>query len=157
MTPTKFCKKISKEYKDIKVYDREWAKSKNMGCFLAVAQGSEEEPKIIEGKYIGKPDQKEIDIVLVGKGITFDTGGISLKPGPGMKDMKGDMGGAASVMSTLIAVSKLQLPVNIVCLSYLTENMPSGKAVKPGDVHIAMNGKTVEIDNTDAEGRLVSF
>lgn len=155
MTPTKFCQEISTLYQDVKIYDKEWAKSKNMGCFLAVAQGSQEEPKIIEGSYMGKPDSKEIDIVLIGKGITFDTGGISLKPGQGMKDMKGDMGGAACVMSTLIAVSKLKLPINIVCISYLTENMPSGNAVKPGDVHIAMNGKTVEIDNTDAEGRLI--
>jgi aminopeptidase len=94
-------------------------------------------------------------LVLIGKGITFDTGGISIKPAPGMKDMKGDMGGAACVISSLLGIAQLELPLNIVGLAFLAENMPSGKAVKPGDVVRAMNKKSIEIDNTDAEGRLI--
>jgi len=94
-------------------------------------------------------------VVLVGKGITFDTGGISIKPAAGMSDMKGDMHGAASVIGTMYTIAKLGLPVNVVGLVPSTENMPSGSAMVPGDILTFMNGKTAEIDNTDAEGRLI--
>jgi aminopeptidase len=155
MTPTIFAQTISKQISNIEIHDKDWCVNKKMNCFLAVAQGSLEPLKFIEAKHMGNKESKKIDLCLVGKGITFDSGGISLKPGASMKDMKGDMGGAACVNSALIAISKLKLPINVVAISALTENMPSGNAVKPGDVHMAMNGKTVEIDNTDAEGRLI--
>jgi cytosol aminopeptidase len=154
MTPTIFCEEISSKCDNSKVYDKEWAKEMKMNSFLSVAKGSAEEPKIIESRHMGR-DSKEIDLILVGKGITFDAGGISLKPAPGMKDMKGDMAGAAAVMSAFYGISKLNLPLNVVAISFLCENMPSSRAVKPGDVVTAMNGKTIEVDNTDAEGRLI--
>jgi aminopeptidase len=105
--------------------------------------------------YTGNPSSKEIDLILIGKGITFDSGGISIKPSPGMKDMKGDMGGAACVISGLLGISQLEIPLNVIGLAFLCENMPGGNAVKPGDVVRAMNKKSIEIDNTDAEGRLI--
>ncbi|XP_047128998.1 cytosol aminopeptidase isoform X1 [Hydra vulgaris] len=136
----------------VHVRDLKWAADKNMNCFLSVGQGSTNPPVFLEMHYKGS-DQHPI--VLVGKGITFDSGGISIKPSKDMALMRGDMGGAACVIATLDAVSKLKLPVNLVVLVPLAENMPSGNATKPGDVFKAMNGKTVEVDNTDAEGRLV--
>ena len=125
-----------------------------MGAFLAVAQGSEQPPRLIVLQYNGgKKD--EAPYALVGKGITFDTGGISLKPGLGMDEMKFDMCGAASVFGTFRAVLELQLPINLVGLLACAENMPSGRATRPGDIVTTMSGQTVEILNTDAEGRLV--
>src|SRR5262245_1987009 len=125
-----------------------------MGCFLAVAQGSEEPPRFIVLRYSGAgPD--DAPVVLVGKGITFDTGGISIKPAAEMDEMKFDMGGAASVLGTLRAVAQLKTRVNLVGLIPTCENMPSGRAIKPGDVVKSLSGKTVEILNTDAEGRLI--
>lgn len=125
-----------------------------MGSFLAVAQGSDQPPRLIILQYNGaKKDQAPH--VLVGKGITFDTGGISLKPGLGMDEMKFDMCGAASVFGTFRAVLELQLPINLVGLLACAENMPSGGATRPGDIVTTMSGQTVEILNTDAEGRLV--
>lgn len=125
-----------------------------MGSFLAVAQGSDQPPRLIVLQYNGaKKDQAPH--VLVGKGITFDTGGISLKPGLGMDEMKFDMCGAASVFGTFRAVLELQLPINLVGLLACAENMPSGGATRPGDIVTTMSGQTVEILNTDAEGRLV--
>ena len=124
------------------------------GAFLAVSQGSDQPGCIIVLQYNGgKKGDKPY--ALVGKGITFDTGGISLKPGLGMDEMKYDMGGAASVLGTLKAVLELQLPINLVCLLACAENMPSGGATRPGDIVTTMSGQTVEILNTDAEGRLV--
>jgi len=106
-------------------------------------------------RYTGAPDTNARPLGLVGKGITFDSGGISIKPSANMKLMRGDMGGAATVLATLVTIAKLKLPINVVLATPLAENLPGGKATKPGDIIVAMNGKTVEVDNTDAEGRLV--
>jgi leucyl aminopeptidase len=125
-----------------------------MGALLAVARGSRQPPKLIAVEYWGRAE-KEKPIVLVGKGITFDTGGISLKPAAEMDEMKYDMCGAASVLGTLMAVAKLGLPVNLVGIIPTTENMPGGNATKPGDVITSMSGQTIEVLNTDAEGRLI--
>ncbi|VEG90738.1 leucyl aminopeptidase [Legionella spiritensis] len=124
-----------------------------MGAFLAVAQGSQEEPRLIEMHYRGGGDLAPV--VLVGKGITFDSGGLSLKPANTMDEMKYDMCGAASVFGTIKACALLQLPVNVIGLVASAENLPSGSAVKPGDIVTSMSGQTIEIINTDAEGRLV--
>ncbi|CAG8865891.1 Cytosol aminopeptidase [Pseudomonas fluorescens] len=138
----------------VEVLDENQIKDLGMGAFYAVGQGSDQPPRLIVLNYqAGKQGDKPI--VLVGKGITFDTGGISLKPGAGMDEMKYDMGGAASVFGTLRAVLELQLPINLVCLLACAENMPSGGATRPGDIVTTMSGQTVEILNTDAEGRLV--
>jgi leucyl aminopeptidase len=125
-----------------------------MGAFMAVAQGSEQPLRFIVMKYQGAA-KASAPVVLVGKGITFDTGGISLKPGPEMDEMKFDMGGAASVLGTFAALAQLQPAINVVGLIPATENMPDGRAIKPGDVVTSMSGQTIEILNTDAEGRLV--
>jgi leucyl aminopeptidase len=124
-----------------------------MGALLAVAQGSAEPPCFIEMRYEGGGN--EAPIVLVGKGITFDSGGISLKPANAMDEMKYDMAGAATVLGTLKACALLQLPLNVIGLIASAENMPSGTAIKPGDIVTSMSGQTIEILNTDAEGRLV--
>ncbi len=125
-----------------------------MGAFLAVAQGSEEPLRFIVLKYQGAP-KSVAPVVLVGKGITFDTGGVSLKPAPEMDEMKFDMGGAASVLGTFAALAELQPALNVVGLIPSCENMPDGRAVKPGDVVTSLSGQTIEILNTDAEGRLI--
>lgn len=125
-----------------------------MGAFMAVAQGSEQPLRFIILRYQGAA-KSQAPVVLVGKGITFDTGGISLKPAPEMDEMKYDMGGAASVLGTFEALAHLQPAVNVVGLIPACENMPDGRAVKPGDVVTSMSGQTIEILNTDAEGRLI--
>ncbi|HJV65469.1 MAG TPA: leucyl aminopeptidase [Geomonas sp.] len=125
-----------------------------MNALLAVGQGSVEPPRLIVLEYHGAGD-RDRPTVLVGKGITFDTGGISLKPGAGMEAMKTDMAGAAAVLGTIEAAAALKLPLNLVGIIPTAENMPSGKAYKPGDVITSMSGLTIEITNTDAEGRLV--
>ena len=125
-----------------------------MGAFMAVAQGSAEPLRFIVMHYHGA-DKASAPVVLVGKGITFDTGGISIKPAPEMDEMKFDMGGAASVLGTFAALAELRPAVNVVGLIPACENMPDGRAVKPGDVVTSMSGQTIEILNTDAEGRLV--
>src|SRR6478735_7736678 len=125
-----------------------------MGCFLAVAQGSRQPPKLIVVEYRGGA-KNAAPIALVGKGITFDTGGISIKPAPEMDEMKFDMCGAASVLGALRAAALMRLPINIVGVIPATENMPDGNAIKPGDIVTTMSGQTVEILNTDAEGRLI--
>lgn len=125
-----------------------------MGCLLGVNRGSQEPPRFIILKYRGRDDDT-VDIALVGKGITFDSGGISLKPSEGMGEMKSDMAGGAAVIAAISAVARLKPKVNAVALVPATDNLPDGNALKPGDVLRAMNGKTVEILNTDAEGRLV--
>jgi leucyl aminopeptidase len=124
-----------------------------MGCLLGVNRGSQEPPRFIILKYLGR-DSDTVDLALVGKGITFDTGGISLKPSAGMDEMKSDMAGGASVIAAISAIARLKPAVNVVALVPATDNMPGGNAYKPGDVLRAMNGKTVEVLNTDAEGRL---
>ncbi|MEN9501659.1 MAG: hypothetical protein RI964_944 [Pseudomonadota bacterium] len=125
-----------------------------MGSFMSVAKGSDQPGKMIILQYHGGV-AGAAPVVLVGKGITFDTGGISLKPGAAMDEMKFDMGGAASVLGTLTACVAMQLPLNVVAVVAAAENMPSGRASKPGDIVTSMSGKTIEILNTDAEGRLV--
>ncbi len=149
-------KQMSKAYKGLKVdvLDEKKLRDLGAGAFLAVSQGSDQPGCIIVMQYNGGK-KGEQPYALVGKGITFDTGGISLKPGQGMDEMKYDMGGAASVLGTLKAVLELQLPINLVCLLACAENMPSGGATRPGDIVTTMSGQTVEILNTDAEGRLV--
>jgi len=126
----------------------------NMSALLAVAQGSANTPRLIVLRYQGT-DADSQPVVLVGKGITFDTGGISLKPGANMEQMKFDMGGAASVMGAFEACVEMQLPINLVVVVASAENMPDGNAYRPGDVIKSMSGKTIEVLNTDAEGRLV--
>lgn len=158
MTPTIFGKAVEQLFKDfpnvkVTVHDQEWAEKKKMGSFLSVAKGSAEPPKFVEVHYNNKSDSKPF--VLVGKGICFDSGGISIKPSANMDKMRYDMSGAANVVSTAFALASLNAKVNIVCLAPLCENLPSGTATKPGDVVFAMNGKSIQIDNTDAEGRLI--
>ncbi|MEZ5663103.1 MAG: leucyl aminopeptidase [Burkholderiaceae bacterium] len=129
-------------------------KALGMGAFLAVAQGSAQPLRFIVMRYQGAA-RSEAPVVLVGKGITFDTGGISIKPAAGMDEMKFDMGGAASVLGTFAALAELRPNVNVVGLIPTCENMPDGLAIKPGDVVTSMSGQTIEILNTDAEGRLI--
>ncbi|XP_061194604.1 cytosol aminopeptidase-like [Saccostrea echinata] len=156
LTPTKFAEIVKEQLSskcDVIVRDKAWAESMKMGSFLSVSRGSVEPPVFLEIEYKGK--QSDSPIALVGKGVTFDTGGISIKPSQGMDAMRGDMGGAACVAGTLHSISRLELPVYIKAFIPLCENMPSGSATKPGDVVTAMNGKTIQVDNTDAEGRLI--
>jgi len=126
-----------------------------MNTFLSVTRGTDEPAKFLEIHYNGAADKSATPVVFVGKGITFDSGGISLKPAKDMKLMRGDMGGAATVTSSALAIAKLKLPINLIVVTPLAENLPGPSASKPGDVVYAMNGKSIEIDNTDAEGRLV--
>ena len=148
-------KKLGKEYDlTVDVLDRKACEKLGMGSFLSVAQGSVEPLRFIVARYDGAA-KSQAPVGLVGKGITFDTGGISLKPGAEMDEMKYDMGGAASVLGTLRAVAELKPKLNLVCIIPSCENMPSGNAVKPGDVVTSMSGQTIEILNTDAEGRLI--
>ena len=149
-------KALAQSHKKIttSVIEEKQMKELGMGALLSVAAGSEEPAKLIVMNYKGgKKD--EAPQVLVGKGITFDTGGISLKPGAAMDEMKFDMCGAASVFGTLLAVAELELPLNVIGIVAAAENMPDGRATKPGDVVTSLSGQTIEILNTDAEGRLV--
>jgi len=139
---------------DIEVLDRKQLEALKMGSFLSVTRGSEEPPKFIVLKHNGGK-KNDAPVVLVGKGITFDTGGISLKPGANMDEMKYDMCGAGSVLGTFRAIGEMGLKLNVVGIVAACENMPSGRATKPGDIVTAMNGTTIEILNTDAEGRLI--
>jgi leucyl aminopeptidase len=148
-------RKLADDYGfDIEVLERKQLEALKMGSFLSVAKGSDEAPKFIVLKHNGGKS-KDAPVVLVGKGITFDTGGISLKPGPGMDEMKYDMCGAGSVLGTFRAIGEMGLKLNVVGIVAACENMPSGRASKPGDIVTAMNGTTIEILNTDAEGRLI--
>jgi len=135
------------------VYDRGWAEQLGMGAYLGVARGSAQPPKFIVLTYQGAGEARPL--ALVGKGITFDTGGISIKPAAGMEEMKGDMSGGACVIAAMMAIARLKPKANVTALVPATENMPGGNATKPGDVLRAMNGKTIEVINTDAEGRLI--
>ena len=137
------------------VLDNADMRRKGMGAFIGVAQGSEEPAKLIVLTYDGDPGNPENNIGLIGKGITFDTGGISLKPAANMEAMKGDMAGGASVIAAMQIIAQLKPRINVTGMVAATENMPGGSAQRPGDVVTAMNGKTIEIINTDAEGRLV--
>ena len=146
---------LAQEHKlDCQVLERTDMEALGMGSLLSVAKGSHQPPKLIALHYKGgKTGEKPV--VLVGKGITFDTGGISLKPGPEMDEMKFDMCGAASVLGAMKAAAQMQLPINLSVLVPAAENMPGGGASKPGDIITSMSGQTIEILNTDAEGRLI--
>lgn len=138
----------------VTVWDKKRIEKEKMGGLLGVAAGSAEEPRFIVMEYHGAAKAKK-PIAFVGKGLTFDTGGISIKPSAKMEEMKFDMCGGAAVIGTMLAISQLKLKVNVIAFVPSSENMPGPKATKPGDVHIARNGKTFEINNTDAEGRLI--
>ncbi len=156
-TPTFLAQKaqeIAKERgMEIQIFDVDQAEALGMGAFVAVAKGSREPAKFITLEY---NKGKNLDrIVLVGKGITFDSGGISIKPSEKMDRMKDDMSGAAAVLAAMKAASELQIPLHLIGLLPLTENLPSGKAYKPGDILRTLSGQTVEVISTDAEGRLI--
>jgi len=158
-TPTYLAKQaqdLAKQYESlvVTVLEETDMKKLGMGSLLSVSQGSEEPAKLITIEYKGDKKANK-PIVLVGKGVTFDTGGISIKPAPAMDEMKYDMCGAASVIGTLATVAEMKLPVNVVGVVPATENMPSGSATKPGDIFTSMSGQTIEVLNTDAEGRLI--
>jgi leucyl aminopeptidase len=139
---------------ELEVLEREQMQALGMGGLLGVAQGSQQPPKFIVLRYRGR-GADEVDIALVGKGITFDSGGISIKPSEKMEEMKGDMAGGAAVMAAVSAVARLKPGLNVAAIVPATENLPSGSALKPGDTVTIMNGKTIEIISTDAEGRLI--
>ncbi|WP_434356909.1 leucyl aminopeptidase [Parasalinivibrio latis] len=138
-----------------KIVGEQEMKELGMHSYLAVSQGSKNEAMMSVMEYRGNPDPESKPIVLIGKGLTFDSGGISLKPGEGMDEMKYDMGGAASVYGAMKALAELNLPVNVIGILAGCENMPDGNAYRPGDILTTMSGQTVEVLNTDAEGRLV--
>ncbi len=159
LTPTRMSE-IARQIADsdgleVDVLDRGRMEQLGMGALLGVAQGSHQPPQLIVLKYVGNPDNPSDNLGIIGKGITFDTGGISLKSAGGMERMKGDMSGAASVIGAMQALARLRPKVNVTALAPATENMPGGEAQRPGDIVRTMNGKTVEVINTDAEGRLV--
>ncbi len=158
MTPSNMAKTaagLAKSYGlELEVLEREQMRKLGMGALLGVTQGSKQPPKFIVLRYRGGASS-QVDLALVGKGITFDSGGISIKPSEGMGEMKGDMAGGAAVMAALSAITQLKLKLNVVAIAPCAENLPGGEALKPGDVLAAMNGKTIEIISTDAEGRLV--
>ncbi|WP_075258940.1 leucyl aminopeptidase [Herbaspirillum camelliae] len=148
-------KKLAKQFGlGVEVLERKQLQALKMGSFLSVTNGSDEPPKFIVLKHMGGK-AKDAPVVLVGKGITFDTGGISLKPGLNMDEMKYDMCGAASVLGTFRTIAELGLKMNVIGVIPTCENMPSGRATKPGDIVTSMSGQTIEVLNTDAEGRLI--
>ena len=159
MNPTKMAEVAQRvaeaEGLTLTVLDAPQMRELGMGALLGVAQGSEEPPKLIVLDYTGDPDHRHNNLGLIGKEITFDTGGISLKQAGGMEAMKGDMAGGAAVIAAMQVIGRLRPRINVTGLVAATENMPGGKAQRPGDVVRAMNGKTIEVINTDAEGRLV--
>ncbi|MGE3974990.1 MAG: leucyl aminopeptidase [Bdellovibrionales bacterium] len=138
----------------VTVWDKARIKKEKMGCLLGVSMGSDQEPRLIIMEYRGAPASKK-PICFVGKGLTFDTGGISIKPSANMEEMKYDMCGGSATIGTMLAIAKLKLKVNVIGIVPASENMPGPSATKPGDIHTARNGKTVEVNNTDAEGRLI--
>jgi leucyl aminopeptidase len=139
----------------VEVFDESDLKALGMGALLAVAQGSERPPRMVLLKWRGRSKQPRSNLCFVGKGVCFDTGGISMKPAAGMEDMKGDMGGGACVAGLMLALARRKATVDAVGLIGLVENMPSAKAQRPGDIVTSMSGQTIEVLNTDAEGRLV--
>ena len=159
MTPADMAA-IAKEVADeegleVQVLESEQMEELGMGALLGVAKGTQQPPKFIILRYWGDRDNPSRNLGLVGKGVTFDSGGISLKPALHMEEMKGDMSGGASVIGALKAIAQLKPKINVTGLVPASENLPSGQAQKPGDVVRAMNGKTIEVENTDAEGRLL--
>jgi leucyl aminopeptidase len=159
MTPTILAERAKKMAADVglkcEVFAGDKIRQMKMGAFWGVAQGSDEPPALIIMRYEPKDAAKDVHLGLVGKGVTFDTGGISIKPADGMEKMKYDMAGAATMIGAMRAIALLKPKVKVTAVICATENMPSGKAQKPGDVQIAMSGKSIEIINTDAEGRLI--
>ena len=159
LTPTRMAevaRQVAREEGlEINVLDREDMEELGMGALLGVAMGSDQPPKLIVLKYQGDPENPSNNLGLIGKGITFDTGGISIKPAGGMENMKGDMAGGASVISAMKVIGRLKPKINVTAIIAATENMPGGSAQRPGDVVRSMSGKTIEVINTDAEGRLV--
>ena len=159
MTPTQMAEtalEVAQESGlELEVLDRAQIAELGMGAFLGVAQGSDEPPKLIVLRYRGDPDNEANSLGILGKGITFDSGGLDIKNAAGMSTMKGDMAGGASIIGAMKAIGHLKPKINVTGIVPATENMPGGRAQRPGDVVRAMNGKTIEIDNTDAEGRLV--
>ena len=159
MTPTVMGERAKKMSDEVglqcEVYGPDKIRELKMGAFWSVSQGSDEEPRLIVMTYEPKGARKKPVLGLVGKGITFDTGGISIKPAEGMEKMKYDMAGGAAMIGAMRAIAQLKPKVRVICIVCASENMPSGKAQKPGDIQIAMSGKSIEVINTDAEGRLV--
>ncbi|MDA8196101.1 MAG: leucyl aminopeptidase [Actinomycetota bacterium] len=158
LTPEVFAQRISDEANGVsnlvvEVWDRRRIEDERLGGLLGVAAGSVQDPRVVKLSYKGEGSARKV--ALVGKGITFDSGGLNIKTFEGMKTMKTDMAGAAAVMASTIALAKAKAPVEIVAFAMLTENMPSGSATKPGDVLVTRSGQTIEVLNTDAEGRLV--
>ena len=157
LTPTRMAEEAQRMAAETglecEIFGPDWLRQKRMGGVLGVAAGSVQEPRFIVLRYDGAGDARPM--ALVGKGITFDTGGISIKPAENMGDMKGDMSGGASVIAAMGAIARLRPRVNVIGIVPATENMPSGSATRPGDVLETMAGKTIEVVNTDAEGRLI--
>ena len=158
MTPTHMAETASKIAQDnileLTILERKDMQKLGMGALLGVAQGSSQPPKFIILNYKGRGGD-DIDLALVGKGVTFDSGGISIKPSSKMEEMKGDMAGGAAMIAAMSAIAQLKPKINVTVIVPATENLPDGSAIKPGDVLTAMNGKTIEVINTDAEGRLI--
>ncbi|HET8722416.1 MAG TPA: M17 family peptidase N-terminal domain-containing protein, partial [Nitrospira sp.] len=159
MTPSRIAneaKKIAKEEAlNLKILEHKDMEQLGMGALLGVARGSHEPPKFIILEYNGSKKKDERPVVFIGKTITFDTGGISLKPAENMEHMKADMTGGAEVLAAIRAAARLRLPIRLVSILPVAENMPGGRAMKPGDIVKTLSGKTVEVQNTDAEGRLI--
>ena len=158
MTPSHMAEtamKLAKSYGlEVSVLERKQMAELGMGALLGVAQGSQQPPKFIILHYKGR-DSTEINVALVGKGVTFDSGGISIKPSEKLEEMKGDMAGGAAVIAAMAAIAQLKPKINVTAIVPATENLPNGNALKPGDILKAMNGRTIEIISTDAEGRLI--
>lgn len=158
MTPTILAESAVESAKGtgvkVTVWDKARIKKEKMGGLLGVSSGSSQEPRFIIMEYNGTAKTKK-PLIFVGKGLTFDCGGISIKPSAGMEEMKFDMCGGANVIGTILAIAKLKLKVNVIGLVPSTENLAGSSATKPGDIHTARNGKTFEVNNTDAEGRLI--
>jgi leucyl aminopeptidase len=156
MTPTRLAERAQElEGVEVSVEGREEIVARGMGAFAAVAQGTHEDPKLITITYRGAGGDDGFALGLVGKAVTFDSGGISIKPGAKMQEMKFDMSGGAAVVEAMGAIAALGLPIDVVAVVGATENLPSGHSVKPGDIVTARTGTTIEVNNTDAEGRLV--
>ncbi|HWT30334.1 MAG TPA: leucyl aminopeptidase [Propylenella sp.] len=155
--PVEFAERLQEFSKlgiDVQVLEETELRQQEMGALLGVAQGSERPPRVVVMRWWGGRD-KDKPVVFVGKGVVFDTGGISIKPAAGMEDMKGDMGGAAAVAGLMFELAQRKAKMNVIGIVGLVENMPDGKAQRPGDVVTSMSGQTIEVINTDAEGRLV--
>ncbi|MHB1687780.1 MAG: leucyl aminopeptidase [Ignavibacteriaceae bacterium] len=161
LTPAEFSRRISVELiktgARVKIFNEKEIQQKNMGGLMAVGKGSANPPRFIVIEYSGisKSKKAKKKIALVGKGITFDSGGISIKPAADMWEMKADMSGAAVVAGTILAAAKAKLPLNLIGIIPAAENMLSGNSMKPGDIVITSSGKSIEVDNTDAEGRMI--